>query len=114
MLTCSQLVNPANGLVSVSNTPIVPGSTATYSCDDGHRLIGGSSVRVCSNDGMWTGEEPTCEGSLTSISIISIVYHDHLQLSYAPLFKTLQTEWLPSLVTLKVVKPLIGVIQATS
>jgi len=32
-----------------------------YKCDEGFSLIG-SSTRVCRSDGMWSGEEPVCEG----------------------------------------------------
>ena len=32
-----------------------------YKCDVGFSLTG-SSTRVCKSDGMWSGEEPLCEG----------------------------------------------------
>jgi len=38
---------------------IKPGSTATYKCDDGYELFG-SSIRLCSNDGKWSGDLPYC------------------------------------------------------
>ena len=37
-------------------------STVTYSCVDGYILNGGST-RTCLSDGMWSGEEPTCDGN---------------------------------------------------
>lgn len=39
------------------------GSTATYSCDIGHDLIG-ESVRECGTDGQWTNSVPTCISEL--------------------------------------------------
>ncbi|XP_054154343.1 CUB and sushi domain-containing protein 1-like [Oppia nitens] len=35
------------------------GSTTTYKCDDGYELFG-TAVRVCGNDGKWTGDLPYC------------------------------------------------------
>ena len=39
---------------------LVPGSMAMYSCNV-DRLLMGSSVRECQDDGTWSGSEPTCE-----------------------------------------------------
>ena len=51
---CEVLSNPANGQVTIID------SYATYTCDSGYELIG-NDTRTC-EDGVWTGEEPTCIG----------------------------------------------------
>lgn len=56
---CGNLDNPQNGQVRLSGT--VLGSTATYSCNSGFRLVG-KNRRVCQPSGEWSGEAPTCEG----------------------------------------------------
>ena len=35
------------------------GSVANYTCNDNYELIGNES-RTCMDDGMWSGQEPTC------------------------------------------------------
>ncbi|XP_052808433.1 E-selectin-like isoform X2 [Mya arenaria] len=63
---CGSLSNPANGQVSAPTT--TEGSTATYSCNSGFILVGGSA-RTCEASG-WSGSEPTCQqvdcGSLSN------------------------------------------------
>ena len=58
---CRRLNNPSDGSVSLSGTTV--GSTATYSCNDGFRLQGGSRRR-CQNNGEWSGRAPTCQRKL--------------------------------------------------
>ena len=36
-----------------------PGDSAIYSCDPDYDLVG-ESVRICGNNGMWSGEAPIC------------------------------------------------------
>ena len=57
VIMCPNLVDPANGMVSVTGN--LPGDTATYTCDSGYTLEG-ESPRVCGNDGEWSGMAPTC------------------------------------------------------
>ena len=57
-MLCEELQNPTNGQVSMTGQST--GSTATYTCDSGYELIG-DDTRTC-EDGVWTGEEPTCIG----------------------------------------------------
>ena len=37
-----------------------PGSTASYSCNEGFALFG-DSMRTCLDSEEWSGSEPTCE-----------------------------------------------------
>ena len=60
--TCTDLIRPSNTMISynggsIDNRPV--GTVATYSCDTGYTLYGGST-RTCS-DGTWSGSAPTCE-----------------------------------------------------
>ena len=59
-ILCPGLDAPANGTVDVPSRTV--GSMATYSCDDGFRLVDGSTTRTCEENGQWTGLQPTCEG----------------------------------------------------
>ena len=56
---CSELSSPTNG--QVTWTGLTSGSTANYTCDSGYQLIG-EQTRTCLSTGMWSGQEPTCEG----------------------------------------------------
>ena len=51
------LLNIVSG--SVRLTGFTPGSTATYSCNDGYNLVG-TSVRTCQANGEWSGSAPIC------------------------------------------------------
>ena len=37
-------------------------SQANYSCNPGHELMGGNVTRACLLTGMWSGEDPVCQG----------------------------------------------------
>ncbi|XP_003387839.1 PREDICTED: sushi, von Willebrand factor type A, EGF and pentraxin domain-containing protein 1-like isoform X2 [Amphimedon queenslandica] len=56
-LNCVTLNNPENGFVSVSGSTV--GAIATYSCNPGFELAG-RRVRICRNDGQYSGVEPIC------------------------------------------------------
>ena len=59
VVDCDALTNPANGQVShTAGTRF--GETATYSCDPGYTLVGGST-RICQATGNWSGRAPTCQ-----------------------------------------------------
>ena len=60
VIDCGRLSNPVHGRV---NTPTgtVFNSLAMYSCNVGY-MIAGVSIRVCSTDGMWLPDAPTCQG----------------------------------------------------
>ena len=62
IVDCGILQNPSNGYIELSGTE--EGSTATYHCNEGYELEG-NQIRECGSDGMWSGEEPTCEGEFS-------------------------------------------------
>ena len=57
-IVCEELEAPRNGRVEVSGS--APGDQATYSCNAGFDLIG-QTVRICQNDGTFSGRAPTCQ-----------------------------------------------------
>jgi hypothetical protein len=60
---CSLLQNPTNGyLISHSRQYR---SIVKYYCDYGYQL-NGSAQRFCQRNGTWTGNEPVCEGKITT------------------------------------------------
>jgi len=58
---CGCLPDITNGRVEL-NPNTLPGSVATYSCNQGHSLIGDAN-RTCES-GTWSGAEPTCRTSV--------------------------------------------------
>lgn len=50
--TCGYPGSPAHASVSFSNTPVVAGSSASYTCDNGYELLG-PPRRVCQANGTW-------------------------------------------------------------
>ena len=64
--TCPDLTVSANGMISynmgtASLRPV--GTVATYTCDTGYTLNGGST-RTCGSDGVWSDSDPTCGGNV--------------------------------------------------
>ena len=57
---CPELTDPENG--QVTWTGLTPGSTATYSCDDGYALDGAQN-RTCQDNDTWTSQPPSCIGT---------------------------------------------------
>ena len=70
---CGNLTNPTNGQVSTSTGRTTFGQTATYSCDLGYNLVGGTQ-RTCQVTGVWSGSVPTCQGML----LLDPEYHVHV------------------------------------
>ena len=64
VVDCGTPTNPVSGQVS-HPTGTTFGRDATYRCDTGYNLVGGSSAtRTCLATGMWSGSAPTCQGML--------------------------------------------------
>ena len=61
-VSCGTLSNPNNGRVSHTGGTTF-GRTATYSCNTGYNLVGGSTC-TCQAIGVWSGSAPTCQGVL--------------------------------------------------
>ncbi len=81
-ITCPELSLIANGAIEYSpdSRPFLNGSTASYSCTDGH-MLSGVEVRTCEGDGfstrgVWSGNAPICIGNLSGI----IIAHHFLKL----------------------------------
>ena len=55
---CPELTDPANGMVTW--TGLTPGSTATYTCNEGFEL-NGVQTRTCQSDATWSDDPPTCD-----------------------------------------------------
>ena len=55
---CKNLTTPSNGYVS--SNKIVSGTTVTFNCADGYRLMGESELE-CFANGSWSNSEPSCE-----------------------------------------------------
>ncbi|XP_064397056.1 sushi, von Willebrand factor type A, EGF and pentraxin domain-containing protein 1-like isoform X3 [Halichondria panicea] len=56
---CGPLSNPPNGTVTLSLTTYL--SVANYSCDPESFRLEGTESRVCTEEGVWSPEEPICE-----------------------------------------------------
>ena len=54
-------MGPAFGSVTITGYRV--DDTAAYSCASGYRLDG-DEVRTCLQTGMWSGSDPTCEGTV--------------------------------------------------
>ena len=59
---CQDLPVPGNGRISYSpvGAPLLLNTTASYSCDEGY-VISGGTERVCGSTGDWSGGEITCQ-----------------------------------------------------
>ena len=59
---CGTMTNPNNGQVSHTGETTF-GQSATYSCNTGYNLVGGS-IRMCQATGEWSGSASTCQSML--------------------------------------------------
>ncbi len=70
VITCSDLPSLANGIINyggAGSTDSRPVNTvATYTCDTGYTLNGGST-RTCGSDGVWSGLAPTCQRKIYTV-----------------------------------------------
>ena len=76
-VSCGTLANPGNGSVSYSGGTTY-GHRATYSCNTGYNLVGGSTRRcqARTTTGFWSGSASTCRRMLL-LTVPSKMYaHD--------------------------------------
>ena len=66
---CPALTDPANG--TVTWTGLIPGSTATYTCDEGFELNGVQN-RTCQSDGTWSDVPPTCDRGVLRFGVAHV------------------------------------------
>ena len=59
---CPVLALPRHGYFLSNECERVASSLCGIGCLTGYRLTTGDSFRACQNDGLWSGEEPTCTG----------------------------------------------------
>ena len=79
---CGTLTAPANGQVSYSGRTTF-GHTATYRCNTGYNLIGGTT-RMCQargTTGAWSGNAPTCHRMFILNSSLSSITGSYIQYS---------------------------------
>ena len=69
-IDCDVLEDIANGYVDFGKTSF--GSTATYNCNSGFVLVG-KGLRRCSEDGQWSGVEPSCESKLMGPLLLHVL-----------------------------------------
>ena len=66
---CGMLVAPSNGSVMMSPPDTTTlNSITTYFCNDGFQVSLGQSVRVCQQNGLWSGTAPSCVCKLIASS----------------------------------------------
>ena len=61
-IVCPRLTAPDNGDIDClfgGDREANPGDTCTFTCDDGHTLVGSPS-RTCQDDRNWSGTDTTC------------------------------------------------------
>ena len=68
VVDCLTLSDPINGQVDQASGTTF-GETATYSCNTGYSLMGGST-RTCQATGEWSGSAPTCQRMLLLSSCV--------------------------------------------
>ncbi|XP_018565850.1 sushi, von Willebrand factor type A, EGF and pentraxin domain-containing protein 1 [Anoplophora glabripennis] len=58
-IKCGHPAVPVNARVTLSSPSLVPGTIATYQCDEGYETFGNTQTS-CSPSGQWAGELPFC------------------------------------------------------
>ena len=62
-MDCGPLQPPTDGTINFLNSSTTYLSTVTYGCTPRYD-IEGSRTRVCMADGLWSGVEPFCAGTV--------------------------------------------------
>ena len=60
-MVCTNLMDLVNEDVAYNMDDRPVDTVATYTCNHGYTLNGGTT-RTCRSDGIWNGSDPTCEG----------------------------------------------------
>lgn len=63
VIQCVMPVAPLNGRIggtSLSQRRLTVGALVTFSCNDGHTLVGESSI-ICTENGFWSHSPPFCK-----------------------------------------------------
>lgn len=60
-IDCGRVQPILKGEINYVNSTTFLNSILTYSCSRGYRLIGGSRLRTCVEEGKWSGNAPKCE-----------------------------------------------------
>ena len=63
LATCPAPEEPYSGIRLISSGEFIPGSEVMYVCETNTELVG-SDKRKCLPSGLWTGQQPTCQGEL--------------------------------------------------
>lgn len=58
-IKCGHPPIPLNARLTLSSPSLVPGTIATYRCDEGYETFGNTQIS-CSPSGQWAGEMPFC------------------------------------------------------
>ena len=79
-MECGSLTAPDNGQVDLTSGTTF-GQNATYSCNTGYNLVGGST-RMCQATGVWSGSAPTCQRAF--LLNLTIKYVQAINYMYIP------------------------------
>ena len=58
-IDCGSLMAPIDGSITFTGTTFQ--SMAQYDCNQGYMLVG-EEAHTCQSDGIWSGQEPVCNG----------------------------------------------------
>ena len=67
---CPPLSLPPHAIFVHGKCENVVNAACGVGCGPGYRLVAGSSIRLCQEDGTWTGTEVVCEGWLNILKFL--------------------------------------------